>query len=42
VRDRILEKLPGTESFISEIGAVIGTHAGPGAVGVGLIKAEKR
>lgn len=40
IADRLREQLPdATEVHVSEVGAVIGAHAGPGLVGVVVVPA---
>ena len=40
IRAELARELPGVDVALGEIGAVLGTHVGPGAVGLTYIKAE--
>jgi DegV family protein with EDD domain len=39
LRERVLEAVPGVAVETSQIGPVLGTHIGPGAVGIAYVKA---
>ena len=38
--DRVLSRLPGCAKHIAQIGSAVGTHVGPGAVGLAYIERE--
>lgn len=40
-RRQLVEALPQVDVFVTRVGPVIGTHAGPGVVGLGLLEGEE-